>query len=390
MYVNTYPSAEAGGLTALPALKSGDRIGVRVVQRVSAFRYTIAFRGKHFPINSELLLKPQDLLLVELRQVHPRLKFKFISLMTSNLLNEMTGHSALAEASVQGFNDQFTAWSLKLNLPVRKDELKRLKRMDRQPGRLVPYFFLKSAETPDNSWNSIDLLSWLCGDKHIAGKFNSLMRETANFSSSGQQFILQQWLHFLQHEMALADLPDLLQDLPGKLKLLLTEKEKAGDILYKSGQILDLLCEKGDESALFFKQINHFLEWELRRFLSGQWVMLPYSQNKKGQNFLFFKRRMQQEENPEPLEFFLLLQSAHWGELGIGAALDENSLDLTLYSDHQDFIASADKSIMELKTALYKCELTLKKYQFRPQREMVNFMNRNLFNVPDNKLEVFI
>ncbi len=389
-----------GSPETMPLLKPGDQIAVRVLKRIAPFRYLVSYRGYNFQVNSSLLLKLRDLVLLYLVKLHPRLQFKFVA----RLAEQPHPGSFNLPFTVPGFDDdplsrQYVEWSLRFNLPLNQEIIKQLKiifsgkisaRADAE-NSLLPYFWIKMHFDVNLFHDPLFLLRLVQNEDHfktqIARLKNRLPLSKDAIASAEQKF-LGKLLSFFENEFVPAQLfeshLELLKDLHEFIQYI--DQTGSGKSIHK--KFFGELKFTSPDSP-FIEDVIHYFFIEFEGYKTGRWVLLPFpGKNGKGNIITFWRRN--NRESKILHEFVFNWNSDYFGGVNVKGQILEKNVDLDFYNIDQEFRNIVDNYIPELRERFYSIGLNLAGYHFKSEDLFQNFLINTIYCMRDSKFEVVI
>ncbi|HFE63755.1 MAG TPA: hypothetical protein ENK14_04965 [Caldithrix sp.] len=391
----------SAGSEQISLLKPGDRIAARVIKRLGPFRLLVNYRGNSFAVNSSVSLKAGDFVLLELTDLQPRLKFRFLSVyQPERLATTAASFARMFRFGSHPLDVLFVRWSLQLHLPVKQADLKKLKkifssgnRAGKSPEKLLLAFFSLAATTePYGEDERFVLLQWMFQERFLEKLKREINRDTReNEISPDHAELFLKFFERLDKTLLLKNLffaagkfSDGLGDLFPELtneSLQQTQNRPTGKeaMLPVSGK-------------LYYRFSNEVVRWlvtQVQNFENGKWVFLPFFREHSRQNLLTFWRK-NGSGNSQRYEFRFVWNSGKFGDVSVTGSIQSGQIRLEFSCSHQDFRILVDKQITSLVEKLENTGLKLTYYRIVHGKNFYSIMQKMLYNNITAKLEVTV
>jgi hypothetical protein len=383
---------------ALTFLKPGDLIAVRVLKRIAPFHYLVNYFGKQTQVASHVLLKPQDRILLQLQALKPRLEFKFVEILDD------TANVPLQLAKSYGFQNStlgliYTEWALRLNLPLRRDEFKRLKRFYRinreiikNPELLmIPLFWSASNLPGENFSNPLFLLDWLFGGKSLAdGQADFLASEEYHTLDAEAKEKIDRFLNTTKQACSLDSLLRSISQKDFAVDELFSKNfmEEAADIekLVRQQFTANL---SGNKNLQLLRDICHFMTAQIYLFQKSKWVLLPLtSKNFEQHQYLLLKQSA--INSKRQYDFLFTWHSRNFGENAISGKIIENQLGVKVFNSGQVLKDHAEKYIVRLRSKLGDIGISLNRFEVMEKQNVYQACSKIIGLEDSHNLEVFV
>ena len=345
------------------SLSPGDRIVVKVLQRLSPFRYLVRFRGHPFTVTSTALLKPGHSILLELLENRPRFKFKFIASLreSSNQLMEYTG------AQNHPLLSLLEEWAVRWEFPIKTKDFTRFKRLYREKKliRNFPHSFLLS--------------------------YFFLLQNATDYPEEYRQ-AFQEWLF---EQTPLPDSPRQSEENATAptlhLSTLLKQPDQLPEIL--SGWLnythSPASGQAGDAHPPQQEILSRFIQIQVQRFRAGLWMYLPFkSSNHFAPHLTFWRRRTVHQS--KSIEFAFIFSGKHLAPVGVMGELTTQQLRVKIVSfSNQDIMGFVDDNMLHLLGKLRQAGYPAPRITIHTDKEPFAWLGNLIFGAK-NRIEVLI
>ncbi|GAB4364666.1 MAG: hypothetical protein Kow0042_03430 [Calditrichia bacterium] len=377
------------------SIKLGDQIVAQVVQRLMPFRYLVRFQNQLFPVSSSLYLKKGDLILIELKETQPRLKFQFLThLNGSEKADNISFLLKLFGWEDTPFNRLFVNWAIQLNLPIKSGDYRRLKRLynnhphlQHHPENiLLPYFWGKAELRESDYSDPLFLLSWVFDP----GFWNGLENESEAGAESRDQ---AKWLEELTNPLVwfriLQSLFSSERPFHTLFQFWFRTTDQGGDRIFNSEKALAISLASKSDPGMFSLDLLKFLYSQIKLLNEYRWACLPIFQEHSHQNFFTFWRKVKGKDIRQ-FKFYFNWMSNHFGGIGVKGEVRGKNIRLQFVSDNQDFWSFVDKKHIELHTCIKRLKMHLIDYEIKSTREVTNQFRMIFDDIRRSKFEMVL
>ncbi|MEJ2634054.1 MAG: hypothetical protein P8184_02030 [Calditrichia bacterium] len=384
---------------AFTGLKPGDQLAVRVTRRTAAFRYLASYRGVEFPINSAVSLKPRDLILIQLLKIQPRLQFKFLA-----IINEASEAGSLEQVArffefeKNPLSETFLNWSVRLNLPIKRNDYKRLKTLYSEstdsPGNaqlfLLPFFWLQSNMDTEIFHDPFFLMQWVFGTP-LQGdpdeNRESWSQDSELPSDEHQKLIFHQIQERLNEAFSLNGLFELLHDLQKQLKKInLSGRDHS---LSKTEKLTETNSFSKNAQTEFYADFVKLLFLQIENYNRGLWIFIPFSSPKSKEKCFAFWRKVQVAKQ-KVYEFTFAWNSVNFNAVVVKGKIIEDLIELSVYNNNRKFQNFVEDHFPELRERLQKVGFMMSDIKWNPGKDFFAAIGKALFNNEYNNIEVKI
>ncbi len=346
-------------------LLPGDRLSFRVLRRLAPFRYLVQHRGHTLFVTSTELLKPGNIVLLELQQTQPRLKFKFITTFPGNTASA----NSLSTFRQQGLMGLLESWAVRWELPIKSRDVNRLKHLLRENKRvkqyphmfLLGYFFFLQNDTEFGEEPFSAFQEWFLGKETPSSR-----DELADSSPEPFPF------PFVPEEGSPS--PREITDFFARLLAYFTRYSR--DAQSPSTQQW--------ETAL-----NRLFSGQLKGFRRGKWLLLPYPGSRGNPPWLSFWRQ-HRVHRQKYLDFAFLFSGQTLGSVAVEGRWAQELLHVKLITfPHQEIGKNAENITLRLRKRLNQAGYPTPQIHLFSVQEPFTWIGNLIFGAR-NKIEVTI
>lgn len=391
----------AGGTDTLFLFKPGDHIAARVIRRLGPFRFLVNFRGSSFAVNSSVALGTGDFILLELTDIKPRLKFRFLSVyQPERLATSAASFARLFRLDNHPLSALYVKWSLQLNLPVKQADLKKLKkvfsyatRAGKSPEELLLAFFsLEATARFCTDEERLVLLQWM-----FRKNFSKILKRDLH-PAAGEKEIAPDIAARLENFFGYPDKYFFLKHLffaggkfPGQMKDFFTDLANAS-MSHAARLPADKELGQRISGKLHYRFFNAMVQWianQVKRYENEQWVFLPFFHEQSGKNLFTFWRK-KGSENSRRHEFKFVWNSRNFGDVSVAGSIRNGKIRIEIASNHQEFRILVDKQIYSLVERLENAHLNLIHCRIVRGRDFYSIVKKIFDNEVTAKFEVTV